>query len=62
MSTGSSIPLDLERVGKCDRGWIFQVTGDVDVTADLEVVLSGGARAKSMFWQVDGSSRKVGCS
>jgi hypothetical protein len=54
-SSGLSIPLDLELVGNATDVWIFQVAGDVDLTADRKVVLRGGARAKNVFWQVAGS-------
>jgi len=34
--------------------WIFQIAGDLVVEAGLNVILSDGARAKNIFWQVAG--------
>ena len=34
--------------------WIFQVSGDLTLGSDSEVILSGGAQAKNIFWQVTG--------
>jgi hypothetical protein len=34
--------------------WIFQVAQDVDVASAASVLLSGGAKAKNVFWQVAG--------
>ena len=34
--------------------WIFQITGDLTMAAGQRVILSGGARARNVFWQVAG--------
>lgn len=54
-STALAIPLDLALVGTSTDVWIFQVDGDVDLSATKKVVLSGGALAKNVFWQIGGS-------
>jgi hypothetical protein len=35
--------------------WIFQVAQNVDIAASTAILLSGGAKAKNIFWQVAGS-------
>jgi hypothetical protein len=53
---GSSvtIPTNVTISGGADDIWIFQISGDLDVSAAQQVVLSGGAKAKNVFWQVAG--------
>ena len=53
---GSSvtIPTDVTISGGADDVWIFQISGDVDLSAAKNVILSGGAQAKNIFWQVAG--------
>ena len=34
--------------------WIFQVAQDVDIASATSILLSGGAQAKNIFWQVAG--------
>ena len=36
--------------------WIFQIAGDLTVSNDAIVTLSGGAQAKNIFWQVSGQA------
>jgi Ice-binding-like len=36
--------------------WIFQISNDLDVSAAAQVILSGGAQAKNIFWQVAGQA------
>jgi hypothetical protein len=40
--------------GAANDVWIFQITGNLTVSSAVNVVLSGGARAKNIFWQVAG--------
>ena len=35
--------------------WIFQISTTVAVTAQMKVALAGGAKAKNVFWQVNGA-------
>ena len=36
--------------------WIFQIAGDLTVGSGAQVILSGGAQAKNIFWQVAGQT------
>ena len=49
-----TIPTDIVLAGAANDVWIFQVTGDVMMSADKSMTLSGGARAKNIVWQVAG--------
>jgi hypothetical protein len=40
--------------GAADDVWIFQVSGDLSLDAAQRMSMSGGARAKNVFWQVAG--------
>jgi hypothetical protein len=39
--------------------WIFQVASTLTTTSGRQVILSGGAQAKNVFWQV-GTSATLG--
>lgn len=52
--TGVTLPGDLTLAGGADDVWILQVKNDLDVSTTKQVVLSGGAQAKNVFWQVAG--------
>ena len=45
---------DVTITGGANDVWIFQTTGDLTASANKRVVLSGGAQAKNVFWQVAG--------
>jgi hypothetical protein len=49
------IPTDLTLSGSANDVWIFQVAGTLDMAAAKKVILSGGAQAKNIFWQVAGA-------
>jgi len=49
-----TIPDNVTLAGSADAVWIFQVTGDLKLSAAKEMILSGGARAENIFWQVAG--------
>jgi hypothetical protein len=53
-SSGVMIPGNVTLHGKAKDVWIFQVAQDVDVASGAAVVLTGGAKAKNVFWQVAG--------
>jgi hypothetical protein len=36
--------------------WIFQIAGNLTLGSGVKVVLSGGAQAKNIFWQVAGGA------
>jgi len=47
---------DVTVSGGANDVWIFQISGDLDMSAATHVVLSGGAQARNVFWQVAGHS------
>ena len=49
-----TIPGDVTLEGRADAMWIFQITGDLKMSADQAMILSGGARAENIVWQVAG--------
>ena len=61
-STGVNIADNLTLSGGADDVWIFQIAGDLnvasagDLDAGIKVILSGGARASNVFWQVGGGT------
>lgn len=51
-SSSVTIPTDITISGGPDDIWIFQVSGTLNVSSGVKVILSGGAQAKNIFWQV----------
>ena len=43
----SNVTLD----GGLDDVWLFQIAGGITAAAGVKVILTGGARAKNVFWQ-----------
>lgn len=52
--TGVTIPTDVTISGGANDVWIFQVSNNLDLSAATQVILSGGAQAKNVYWQVAG--------
>lgn len=50
-----SIPSDVTLEGGANDVWIFQISGDLKLSADRAMVLSGGAEPTNIFWQVAGA-------
>jgi hypothetical protein len=50
---------DLTLAGPANAVWIFQVASTFTTTAGRQVILSGGAQAQNVFWQV-GTSATLG--
>jgi hypothetical protein len=50
-----SAPTDVTISGGADDVWIFQISGDLSLSAAVHITLSGGAQAKNIFWQVAGT-------
>src|SRR6185369_15241713 len=50
-----TIPTDLTLNGSATDVWIFKVAGTLDMAAAKNVILSGGAQARNIFWQVAGA-------
>ena len=55
-NVGFTSSLTLHGSGAADEVWILQMTGDLVVGAGARVILSGGAKAENIFWQVAGST------
>ncbi len=53
-STDVTIPLDVTISGGANDVWIFQVAGNINMSANKQIILAGGAQAKNIFWQVAG--------
>ena len=53
--TAVTIPTDLILNGSATDVWIFKVAGTLDMAADKNVNLIGGALSKNIFWQVAGA-------
>jgi hypothetical protein len=53
-SSGATISSDMTLEGNDTDVFIFQIDGDMSVAPKVRIVLSGGARAKNIFWQVSG--------
>lgn len=53
-STSVTIPTDVTLSGGANDVWIFQIAGDVVVSAAKKVILVGGAQPKNIFWQLAG--------
>ena len=47
-----TIPTDLTLDGSATDVWIFKIAGTLTMAANKNVILSGGALAKNIFWQV----------
>lgn len=54
--TSVLINTDVTLDGNATDVWIFQIAGDVAQAANTMVVLTGGALAKNVFWQVAGGT------
>ncbi|MBI5186640.1 MAG: Ig-like domain-containing protein [Nitrospinae bacterium] len=52
--TGVLITTDVTLNGNPDDIWIFQIAGNLTVANGKSVILSGGAQARNIFWQVAG--------
>ena len=51
-TTGVTIPSNLILNGNANSVWIFQISGGLTVGSGAHVILTGGAQAKNVFWQV----------
>ena len=52
--TGVIIPTNVTLKGGPNDVWIFQIAGGITQTFGTKVILTGGALAKNVFWQVAG--------
>lgn len=59
-STNVTIPTNVTLSGSANDVWIFQIAGDLSIASGgsvptgIKVVLTGGAQAANVFWQVGG--------
>lgn len=47
-----SIPTDVTFSGGASDNWILQIAGTLEISSDTAVILSGGAQARNIVWQV----------
>lgn len=50
-----TLPTNIVISGSSTDVWIFQIDGDLTVSSGVKIILSGGAQAKNIFWQVAGT-------
>jgi hypothetical protein len=55
-STGLQIPTNVTLSGSANDVWIFQIAQNLTVSSGVQVILSGGAQANNIFWQVAGQT------
>jgi hypothetical protein len=53
--TGVTIPANVTISGGATDVWIFQISKNLDLSTGKQVILSGGAQAKNVYWQVAGN-------
>lgn len=51
-----TIPTDITISGTANDVWIFQISGDLSMSAAVKITLTGGAKASNIFWQVAGQA------
>jgi len=47
---------DITISGGANDIWIFQIAGNLTMSSDVNITLTGGAQAKNIFWQVAGEA------
>jgi len=55
-STGVTIPTDVTLSGGANDVWIFQIAQNLNISPATKIILSGGAQASNIFWQVAGQT------
>jgi hypothetical protein len=55
-TTGVIIPTDVTLSGNANDTWIFQIAQTLDISSAQKVILSGGALADNIVWQVAGQT------
>jgi len=53
-SSNVTIPANVTLSGDKNSVWIFQVAGTLSIASGEKMILSGGAQAQNIFWQVAG--------
>ena len=54
--TSLTIPSNVTLSGSANDVWIFQIAGNLNISSDVKVILSGGAQDSNIFWQVAGQA------
>ena len=54
--TGVTIPTDVTLSGNSTDVWIFEIAQTLDISSGKQIILSGGAQAKNIYWQVAGQT------
>lgn len=54
-TTSLLIPKDITIAGGPDDVWIFQVAGTLNMSSAVNILLTGGAQARNIFWQTAGA-------
>ena len=54
-TTGVTITGNITISGSSTEVWIFQIAGTLDMSSAKSIILSGGAKASNIFWQVAGA-------
>jgi hypothetical protein len=54
--TGLLIPTDLTLSGSPTDVWIMQIAGNLTLAEGKNIILSGGALSKNVYWQVSGQA------
>lgn len=54
--TSVIIPSDVTLSGSANDVWIFQIAQNLTVSSGVRIILSGGAQAANIFWQVAGQT------
>lgn len=55
-TTGVRIPTDVTLSGNKNAVWIFQISGNLNISSAKRVILAGGAQAQNVYWQVAGTT------
>lgn len=55
-TTAVTVPANIVVSGSATDVWIFQIQGNLTVSSGVNVLLSGGAKAQNIFWQVGGAA------
>ena len=55
-STGVTIPTNVTLSGGANDVWIFQIAQNLTMSSATNIILSGGAQASNIFWQVAGQA------
>ncbi|MBA3901103.1 MAG: DUF3494 domain-containing protein, partial [Bacteroidetes bacterium] len=51
-----TVPTSVTLFGGANDVWIFQIAGELNLSSGVKIILSGGAQAKNIFWQVAGGA------